>query len=495
MAIKPNVRDVRPINVYVHPELLPVTSATLSTSSHSPKAGSGFPHSHSSPHELEQTLDSISRLIGETAHDLRAPLSTIREAVRLVHDGELGELTSEQRECLSAAINQCNCVGQLVDEMVQSRHEAAGNVRPILDWTDIDAVRRDVVSTLQPFVMPREIHLLWDGPFNRRVKVYADATILRRLLVNLVGNAVRVTREGQPVLIRAVADRRRGRMTWAVVDQGRGISEGDLERIAAGQAPHSSRGGLGLLICRQLAAAHCSSLRIESRVGTGTAVSFDTAFGGPIDVARHWANWRVDFFKHPNDATVDKAQQKHELLRNSSASSISPPRRVRIDVPSQRVEVRARNSAPEFSGQVFVASVTLGATLPAEAVDGFDRLLHRSLGPMEFTYRTGDRDWMILWDADREAAKQKRSNLETESRRQFDGIRMNWSMDSEYRFRPDDGGSLTRFLGDVLTRRTLMNSQRAAESSPGRELELSTETRSRAEERLQHECRRLGVGR
>ncbi|MEM0927560.1 MAG: HAMP domain-containing sensor histidine kinase, partial [Planctomycetota bacterium] len=311
-----------------------MTIATQTSTIHPLGADRAIHARHVAPNEVEQTLESITRLVGETAHDLRAPLSTIREAVRLVHDGELGDLTEDQRACLSAAINQCNCVGQLVDEMVESRHETMGTLRPHLDWIDIDRLRGDVVATLQPFVMPKNIQLLWDGPFNRQLHVYADASMLRRLIINLVCNAVRATREGHPVLIRTIADRRNGRMTWAIVDQGNGIPEADLERIVSGQAPQNSRGGLGLMICRQLAAAHRSNLRIESRVGTGTAVSFDVAFGGPIDVARHWARWRSDFFRHPESCSLDPAKQRHDVLKSNHPSAISPPRRVRIDVPA-----------------------------------------------------------------------------------------------------------------------------------------------------------------
>ncbi|MEO1615858.1 MAG: HAMP domain-containing sensor histidine kinase [Planctomycetota bacterium] len=470
-----------------------MTTTSLSVSSHLPSRTDETHRTRlSSLHPTEQAIDSITKLIGETAHDLRAPLSTIREAVRLVHDGQLGAISSDQRECLSAAINQCNCVGQLVDEMVQSRHEAAGSVRPHLDWIDIDHVRQQVVETLQPWVLPRAIHLLWDGPFGRQTKVYADAVMLRRLIVNLVGNAIRATREGQPILIRAVADPKRGRMTWAVVDQGQGIDAADLERIALGHAPQSSRGGLGLVICRHLAGAHFSNLWIESREGTGTAASFHTTMGGPINVARNWATWRSGLFVNPESASVEEAHQLHNVLSPRKRYSIAPPRRVRVDVPSQRVELRARQTMPDFEDRLYIASVSLGATLPAESVEAFDRLIQRSLTPMEFTYRTGDRNWLILWDADRKAANLKRSQLDAEIRQHLDSIRMNWSMMSEYQFDPAGGAASARFLGDLLARRALTNAQGTTELQPTGSPIVTEEARSRAEQRLQRECSRLG---
>ena len=96
--------------------------------------------------------------------------------------------------------------------------------------------------------------------------------------------------------------------------RGIGISASDLEQIAAGHAPSRSVGGLGLLICRQLAAAHFSRLRVESRVGTGTAVSFITPTGGPSSIAPNWSRWMASLMHQSGPMIEDGAQSVHRIL-------------------------------------------------------------------------------------------------------------------------------------------------------------------------------------
>ncbi|WP_372896505.1 sensor histidine kinase [Stieleria sp.] len=411
-------------------------------------------------------LESISRLISETAHDLRAPLSTIREAIRLVRDGDLGKVSSAQSECLSAAINQCNCAVQLVDEMVQSRRFDSGFPNVMRQWTSIDELRSNVEATLQSWILPRGIHLLWDGPFEEGIQIYADATLLRRLIVNVAGNAIRVTREGGPVLIRATVNRDQGIMNWAIVDQGAGISPSDMELIGAGKAPAKSIGGLGLIISRQLAAAHFSTLRIESRVGTGTAVSFQTILGGPAAVAARWVKWRSELIMIEQRKIMNEDQRVHEVRPSRSSppsQSPAPPRRVRIDVPSQLIELGAGEMQPAFPDHVYLTTVSVGAAIPAAGTDAFDALLQRTMRITELAYRTGRRSWVIAWDADGETGIAKRSELERLVQNELGTMRMTWGASSLVSAtpHPEFRNSLASRLSDLMVRQTLAGAQQA----------------------------------
>ena len=437
----------------------------------------------------DDSNESMTRLIAETAHDLRAPLTTVRESIRLVRDGELGQLSATQRECLSAAINQCNCAGQLVDEMVQSRQFESGFPNVRRTWVSLQTLRESVDETLRPWVMPRNVHLLWDGPFERDEKVYADPVLLRRLIVNLAGNAIRVTRDGCPVLIRAKRSESGNSYRWSVVDQGIGITPTDLELIASGQAPTRSTGGLGLIISRNLAAAHFSTLRIESRVGTGTAVSFRTVTGGPIWVARAWAAWREGLVKQ----TTSPVSQKVRELPSTTAShgAPHPPRKVRIDAPASSVEIGCRHYAPAYSDQMVLTSVNAGAALPPDAADQFEGLIQRSMRVTEFAYRVGERNWVIAWDADREAAVAKRNDLENQARKDTPGVRLSWNGLHKIDVATSHGGLASR-LCDLIVRHSLANDKQGfvPESSPTTE-QHRPQICEIAEGRLDREVHRL----
>ncbi len=380
---------------------------------------------------LRGATESAVRLISETAHDLRAPLTTIRESVRLVRDGGFGPIDHSMRECLSAAIDQCSCAAQLVDEMVHLHRLDSDFPAAHRRWLTIDEVKQNVEATMAPWTLPREIQLLWDGPFGQGIRTYADPSLLRRLIVNLLGNAVRATREGQPILVRVKTNGRGGAMQWSIVDQGRGIEAQDLELIAAGKTPSQSSGGLGLMISRRLAAAHFSRLKIESRVGTGTAVSFQTPTGGPVGLAARWVQHRCDLANDDSEAATREPQQIHNVFPQQTRLAIdgmTPPRRVRIDVPAQTIQLGIDDLRANFPDQAYLAALTVGAAVGQETVNAFGDLLDRSMRVTEWAYRTGRRSWMILWDADAETGARKQMELERLAHAELETLRLRWGV-------------------------------------------------------------------
>lgn len=225
-----------------------------------------------SPSSQAQRADNLAteaavRLISETAHDLRSPLTAVRESIRLVRDGDLGPINDDQQFCLESAVNQCGCIEQMVGEMVQLERLRTGTPRVCRQTVSVTDVRAAVDNTLSPWAVPRDISILWDGADDPNMKVFADPAMLRRLVVNLATNAIRASGEGGFVLMRVARIRHGETIRWSVVDRGRGISEKEMLRITDRDVSYAGGEGLGLAISRQLAALHFSPLKIRSRLG------------------------------------------------------------------------------------------------------------------------------------------------------------------------------------------------------------------------------------
>jgi hypothetical protein len=386
----------------------------------------------------------------------------------LVRDGDLGEVSDAQKDYLSSAMDQCECAVHLVNEMSRLRQFESGFPNVRRQWLSMDDLRERVQATLQPWALPRDIHLLWDGPFGQRSLIYGDPTLLRRLLVNLIGNAIKVTRQGYPVLIRAKRAQRGDAMVWSVVDQGTGISATDMERIASGKVPSSSNGGLGLIISRQLAAAHFSTLKIESRTGTGTAVSFQTVCGGPGAVASQWARWRARLFDKTLPRRFSQGRQVQNIMKSIESTrdvTQHAPQRVRIDIPSHTVELGVQDQRPEFPGSVVLSSVSVGAAVRSQKADRFDALLQSSMRITDFAYRADRRKWVIAWDADQQEAAARRRGLQTLANVELGDMRLTWgdffpiSLLAE---RPDQAANTLRVrLSDLMIRSTLSRSAKS----------------------------------
>ena len=139
---------------------------------------------------------------------------------------------------------------QMIGEMLQLERLRTGTPRVDRSWVTISEVHRSIDETLRPWALPRKIEVLWDIMLDCETMVYADPAMLRRLVVNLATNAIRVTPENGVVLVQLQRSRGSGAIRWSVIDRGCGIKRKDLQRIAERGVSTGSGEGLGLLISR-----------------------------------------------------------------------------------------------------------------------------------------------------------------------------------------------------------------------------------------------------
>lgn len=396
--------------------------------------------------------------MSETAHDLRSPLNTIRESIRLVSEGELGEINEEQRGYLEAAIDQCSCVDQLVGEMVQVERLRTGMPRARRHWVSVLSIREAVMATLRPWSIPRNVRVLWDGANDPNAQVFADPTMIRRLIVNLVANAIRVTADGESVMVRVSPNRHQTTLQWSVVDQGRGIAESDLKHIANHQVSLGGGEGLGLTICRQLSALHFSSLMIESRLGVGTVASFDTPAGGPVSVAESWTKWRL---MSCGETTTVRHVEGSRRSRG----------RFRFDKPLSVIELHADGKMPRFNDQLTAGIVVMGAAMPKQVAQTFDLLLQTQMSMYDFVYQIDSRRWVWVFDADERGAERKIDEINRLAKDQVPAIRLSWG---EAKQIPLDEERTASRLSDLLVRHSLSSAKTLLPVTDGNQVRLGT---------------------
>lgn len=398
------------------------------------------------PRRLEHSAtEAAARLMSETAHDLRAPLTTIRESVRLVRDGDLGEVPPGQRICLDSAMDQCDCMEQMISEMVQVERLRSGMPRVHRHWVSIQTVRESIDDTLRPWVMPRQIEVLWGGVDDPNVRIFADPAMLRRLIVNLVTNAMRVTRERGQIMIRCkFIDPQT--LQWSVIDHGPGLNQQALDQIANRQVSFSGGEGLGLSICRQLAAVHFSRLTIQSRIGIGTEVHFQTAAAGPRSVAELWSRWRV------SQLDGESGSHPRGTLSSEFRSDLRQRRHVRLDPPACRVELAHEAVRPRVPNQLAAGVVTVGATVNREAADQFDKLLQGQCFLFDLVYRIDARRWVWVMDADQDSVQQRIHSINAAALAASNPLRIDWS---QQQMIPVDPRRTAKRLSDLLVRESL----------------------------------------
>jgi len=207
-------------------------------------------------------------LAAMVVHDLRSPLTGI--ALSAVAGLELSpasapdylrfisEAASRAQEMLTNALDLC--LSEYDDLQVCA-----------VDTT-CAALLDEAARQVMPQALDRNVALAVDA---EDIALSADADLLRRALVNVLENAIRVAPPGTRVSCTARTSDTGGAIL-AVADQGPGISDADKARVLAplqrGPSENQGSRGLGLTFCATAAKAHGGSLRIEDNAPTGTRV-------------------------------------------------------------------------------------------------------------------------------------------------------------------------------------------------------------------------------
>ncbi|MDP9794218.1 signal transduction histidine kinase [Catenuloplanes nepalensis] len=247
--------------------------------------------------ELRQRTGELRGFAGVVAHDLRSPLSTITAYADVLADETADVLDADQRGLLGRIRTGAARMRVLIDDLLSYATADSSTVHrsPV----DLGALVADIVTErLAPIAGDRPYIEI--GPLPT---VHGDPGMLRQLLDNLIGNAIKYTRYGRAAHIE-ISSRQLGDGSWRidVADHGIGIPDSQHESVfAAFTRASGSEGypgtGLGLAICHRIVTRHGGTIAVTPNTGggsrfhftlpalppTGTAPAADTA-RSPADI-------------------------------------------------------------------------------------------------------------------------------------------------------------------------------------------------------------------
>jgi len=209
-------------------------------------------------------LEALGRLAAELAHEVRNPLGGVRLFASMLRD-DLAD-RPEQREMAVQILGAVEGLEAAVSGLLELASPPAGHTREL----DLAALAREVVALVAPSCAARGVRLA--GPTAAdRCPLRGDAEGLRRVLLNLVSNALAATGAGGTIEV--AARRRAGGVRLSVADTGRGIEPDDLPRVFDPFFSRREGGtGLGLAIVHRIVERHGGRIAIDSRPGAGTTV-------------------------------------------------------------------------------------------------------------------------------------------------------------------------------------------------------------------------------
>jgi signal transduction histidine kinase len=214
------------------------------------------------------------------SHELRSPLTVIRQFVTILADRLAGDLNPEQGQYLEVILRNVKQLQSMVDDLFEVTGIGAGKLRIDLESASVPEAVAYTVNSLQGAAKAKGITLSSDMR-GELPAVYADPMRLRQALVILADNAIKFTPANGTVKIHARRlDEDANRLILEVSDSGCGISpemcERIFERLFQAQDPSAAgrKGlGLGLYICKELVTRQGGQIRVQSACGQGTVFS------------------------------------------------------------------------------------------------------------------------------------------------------------------------------------------------------------------------------
>jgi two-component system, OmpR family, phosphate regulon sensor histidine kinase PhoR len=247
----------------------------------------------SEPPGVVMVVDDVSELrrlelvrtefVANVSHELRTPLTAIQGYLETLLGGALEE-PEHARRFLEVAFRHTERLGRLLNDLTDLSNIELGKVTLNVTPTPLRPVVDSVLEIVAAKARDGGVEVSADAP--ESLTVHADHDRLAQILINLVDNAVKYTRPGGRVAVRARAlDSER--VELSVSDTGVGIPHADLPRITerfyrVDKARSRELGGtgLGLAIVKHLVHAHGGELAIESEEERGTTVRFTLPAGG-----------------------------------------------------------------------------------------------------------------------------------------------------------------------------------------------------------------------
>ncbi|PSO52996.1 MAG: hybrid sensor histidine kinase/response regulator [Cyanobacteria bacterium QH_8_48_120] len=231
-------------------------------------------HSIDERNEMErQRADFVSRL----THDLRTPLVAADRMLSLFQQGALGELSDPMQEAIESMARSNRNLLDMVNTLLEVYRYEAGRKTLSFSTVDLRELAEEVVQELQPLATEQGLSLHSDWEEQAKTQVEGDRLELRRVLTNLVGNAIKFTEQGSVYLRLKTTKPDESGTGWIMVevqDTGQGIPPEEqqalFERFRQGGHKRSGS-GLGLHLSRRILEVHQGTIEVQSQVGEGSS--------------------------------------------------------------------------------------------------------------------------------------------------------------------------------------------------------------------------------
>lgn len=216
-----------------------------------------------------------STLLSSVSHDLRTPLAVLKGTASAIAEDDAALTPAARSELAQALLVETERLERMVSGLLDMTRLESGAVRLKSEWQPVEELVGGALRRVDRLLDGRAVEI----DVAADLLVPCDGALAEQALVNLLENAAKHTPAGSPIRVAAAA--RANEVLISVSDRGDGLAQGDaevlFEKFHRGSSRQPSPGfGLGLAICRAIAAAHGGRAWAENRDGGGA--TFGLAF-------------------------------------------------------------------------------------------------------------------------------------------------------------------------------------------------------------------------
>ena len=226
--------------------------------------------------ELQRVKDDLTHMI---VHDMKNPLGGVMGYLSMVlHYWDQDKLESKHKRHLERAYQGSQRLLDMTMNLLDISRMEEGELELSCEPVDLGALLEEITPTFSLATLTEDKELVIDLATDLP-GVHADRDILRRILTNLISNAVKHTDSGGCITVRATENSHA--VLIAVEDDGEGIPKAALphlfrkfSQVRNKRLGHRTDTGLGLAFCKLAVEAHGGQIAVESEVGEGTRFTF-----------------------------------------------------------------------------------------------------------------------------------------------------------------------------------------------------------------------------
>ncbi len=227
----------------------------------------------------EEANRTKSEFLANMSHELRTPLNSVIGFSDLIAEGTAGPLTEKQSRYIGFISVSGKNLLRIINDILDLSKAESGKMELDREEFCVGKSVDKVISTMLPQTKEKNI-MLSHKPGTQALTVYADPSKFEQIMYNLLSNATKFTPEGGSINVFSEKD---GEMVRVVVrDTGIGISEENLNKIfnpfiqIDSSMKRSFEGtGLGLSLVKKFVEMHGGNIRVQSKLGEGTAFTFE----------------------------------------------------------------------------------------------------------------------------------------------------------------------------------------------------------------------------